>query len=171
MTKTKKGFLAGLIVLAMTLALAFGFALVPSAHVTAYAADLPALSNVQLVGNTLSWDAFTGATEYQVQMVGLGGNGSNSYTTNSADLSAFAADYHCETGTYNWEVYAVDEHGDQISLTSTSNADYSTYPEYDYNVSYAQYSTATDLNSILFKYSHVRCSLSGIEKLCIGTLQ
>ena len=140
MTKTKKGFLAGLIVLAMTLALAFGFALVPSAHVTAYAADLPALSNVQLVGNTLSWDAFTGATEYQVQMVGLGGNGSKSYTTNSVDLSAFAANYHCETDTYDWYVYAVDENGDQISLTSTSNADYSTDPEYNYNVSYAKYS-------------------------------
>ena len=140
MTKTKKGFLAGLIVLAMTLALAFGFALVPSAHATAYAADLPALSNVQLDGDTLSWDAFTGATEYYVQMVGNGGNGSQYYTTNSADLSAFAADYHFETGTYNWSVYAVDEDGDQISLTSTSNEDYSTYPEYDYNVSYAKYS-------------------------------
>ncbi|MBR3685214.1 MAG: hypothetical protein IKL86_02950, partial [Clostridia bacterium] len=75
MTQTKKGFLAGLIVLAMMLALAFCFALVPSAHETAYADTLPALSNVQLVGNTLSWDAFTGATEYQVQMVGNGGNG------------------------------------------------------------------------------------------------
>ena len=139
MTKTKKGFLAGLIVLAMTLALAFGFALVSSAHETAYA-DLPALSNVQLDGNTLSWDAFTGATEYHVMMVGHGGNGSEDYTTNSADLSAFAANYHFETDTYDWYVYAVDENGDQISLTSTSNADYSTYPEYNYNVSYAKYS-------------------------------
>ena len=140
MTKTKKGFLAGLIVLAMTLALVFGFALVPSAHETAYADTLPALSNVQLDGNILSWDAFTGATEYYVMMDGHGGNGSENYTTNSADLSAFAANYHFETDTYDWYVYAVDENGDQISLTSTSNADYSTYPEYDYNVSYAQYS-------------------------------
>ena len=140
MTQTKKGFLAGLIVLAMALALAFSFALVPSAHESAYADTLPALSNVQLVGDTLSWDAFTGATEYQVQMVGNGGNGSQYYTTNSADLSALAANYHFETGTYNWSVYAVDEHDNQISLTSTSNAGYSVYPEYDYNVSYAQYS-------------------------------
>ena len=140
MTQTKKGFLAGLIVLAMALALVFGFALVPSAHETAYADTLPALSNVQLDGDTLSWDAFTGATEYQVQMVGNGGNGSQYYTTNSADLSAFAANYHFETGTYNWYVYAVDEDGNQISLTSTSNEDYSTYPDYNYNVSYAQYS-------------------------------
>ena len=140
MTQTKKGVLAGLIVLAMTLALAFGFALVPSAHETAYADTLPALSNVQLDGDTLSWDAFTGATEYHVMMVGHGGNGSQDYTTNSADLSAFAAVYHCETDTYNWYVYAVDEHGDQISLTSTSNEDYSTYPDYDYNASYAKYS-------------------------------
>ncbi len=140
MTQTKKGFLAGLIVLAMALALAFGFALVPSAHETVYAADLPALSNVQLVGDTLSWDAFTGATEYYVMMVGDGGNGSNSYTTNSADLSALAAYYHFETGTYDWYVYAVDENGDRISLKSTSYADYSTNPDYDYNVSYAQYS-------------------------------
>ena len=125
--------------MAMTLALAFGFALVPSTHETAYA-DLPALSNVQLVGDTLSWDAFTGATRYQVQMVGHGGNGSKYYTTNSADLSAIAADYHCETDTYDWYVYAVDEHDNQISLTSTSDEGYSTDPEYDYNVSYAQYS-------------------------------
>lgn len=140
MTRTKKGFLAGFIVLAMVLALACGFALMPSTHETAHA-DFPALSNVQLVGGTLSWDAFTGATEYHVNLVGGGGNGSKEdCTTNSADLSAIAADFHFETGTYNWYVYAVDEHGDQISLTSTSNADYSTYPEYDYNVSYAQYS-------------------------------
>ena len=125
--------------MAMVLALAFGFGLVPSPHETAYA-DFSALSNVQLVGNTLSWDAFTGATKYQVEMIGLGGNGSKSYTTNSADLSAIAAYYHCETDTYDWYVYAVDEHDNQISLASTSNADYSTDPDYDYNVSYAKYS-------------------------------
>lgn len=139
MTRTKKGFLAGFIVLAMVLALAFGFALVPSTHETAHA-DFPALTNVQLVGDTLSWDAFTGATRYQVEMVGNGGNGSKYYTTNSADLSAIAANYHCETDTYDWYVYAVDEHDNQISLTSTSDEGYSAYPEYDYNVSYAQYS-------------------------------
>ncbi|MBR1625004.1 MAG: hypothetical protein IJ676_04610, partial [Clostridia bacterium] len=71
MTRTKKGFLAGFIVLAMVLALACGFALVPSTHETAHA-DFPALSNVQLVGDTLSWDAFTGATKYQVEIIGLG---------------------------------------------------------------------------------------------------
>ena len=125
--------------MAMVLALALGFALVPSPHETAYA-DLSALSNVQLVGGTLSWNAFTGATKYHVNLVGLGGNGSEDFTTNSADLSAIAAYYHCETDTYDWYVYAVDEHGDQISLTSTSNEDYSTDPEYNYNVSYAQYS-------------------------------
>ncbi len=139
MKLTKNWIICGFVVVAMVLALAFGFALVPSTHETAYA-DLPALSNVQLVGNTLSWDAFTGATEYHVLIVADGGNGSRDYTTNSADLSAFAADYHCETDTYDWYVYAMDEHGVQISLTSTSDAGYSTDPEYDYNVSYAKYS-------------------------------
>ena len=166
MTQTKKVFLAGLIVLAMTLALAFGFALVPSAHETAYA-DLPALSNVQLVGNTLSWDAFTGATEYYVMMVGHGGNGSNSYTTNSADLSAFAADYHFETGTYDWYVYAVDEDGNQISLKSTSYEYYSTNPEYDYNVSYAKYSytnTQTRLSTPTgLVWNHTTLMWDGVE--------
>ena len=136
--KSRNILITSLTMIVMMLAILFG--VVAISPLTAYADTLPALSNVQLVGNTLSWDAFTGATKYYVMMVGDGGNGSNSYTTNSADLSAFAANYHFETGTYDWEVYAVDEHGDQISLTSTSDAYYSTYPEYNYNVSYAQYS-------------------------------
>ena len=118
----------------MMLAILFG--VVAISPLTAYADTLPALSNVQLDGNILSWDAFTGATEYYVMM----GSGSNSYTTNSADLSAFAANYHFETGTYDWYVYAVDEDGNQISLKSTSYEYYSTNPDYDYNDSYAQYS-------------------------------
>ena len=166
MTRTKKGFLAGFIVLAMVLALAFGFALVPSTHETAHA-DLSALSNVQLVGGTLSWDAFTGATEYYVMIVGHGGNGSQYYTTNSADLSAIAADFHFETGTYNWYVYAVDEHGDQISLTSTSNEDYSTDPEYNYNVSYAPYSytnTQTRLDQPTgLEWNHTTLMWDGVD--------
>ena len=132
--KSRNFLITSLTMIVMMLAILFG--VVAISPLTVYADTLPALSNVQLVGDTLSWDAFTGATEYYVML----GSGSYSYTTNSADLSAFAANYHFETGTYDWYVYAVDEDGNQISLKSTSNADYSTYPEYDYNVSYAQYS-------------------------------
>jgi len=132
--KSRNFLITSLTMIVMMLAILFG--VVAISPLTAYADTLPALSNVQLDGNILSWDAFTGATEYYVML----GSGSKSYTTNSADLSALAADSHFETGTYNWSVYAVDEHDNQISLTSTSNEDYSTYPDYNYNVSYAKYS-------------------------------
>ena len=115
--KSRNFLITSLTMIVMMLAILFG--VVAISPLTAYADTLPALSNVQLVGDTLSWDAFTGATEYYVML----GSGSYSYTTNSADLSAFAANYHFETGTYNWSVYAVDEHDNQISLTSTSNED------------------------------------------------
>ena len=137
-TKSRNFLITSLTMIVMMLAILFG--VVAISPLTAYADTLPALSNVQLVGNTLSWDAFTGATRYEVQMIGNGGNGSKYYTTNSADLSAIAAEYHFETDTYDWYVYAVDENDNQISLKSTSNEDYSTYPEYNYNVSYAKYS-------------------------------
>ena len=133
-TKSRNFLITSLMMIVMMLAILFG--VVSISPLTAYADTLPALSNVQLVGNTLSWDAFTGATEYYVML----GSGSQYYTTNSADLSAFAADYHFETGTYDWYVYAVDEDGNQISLKSTSYEYYSTNPDYDYNDSYAQYS-------------------------------
>ncbi|MBR2443717.1 MAG: hypothetical protein IKB19_05415, partial [Rikenellaceae bacterium] len=132
--KLRNFLITSLTMIVMMLAILFG--VVAISPLTAYADTLPALSNVQLVGNTLSWDAFTGATEYYVML----GSGSDSYTTNSADLSAFAANYHFESGTYDWSVYAVDENDNRISLKSTSNEDNSANLEYDYNVSYAKYS-------------------------------
>ena len=98
------------LIMVFLMALAILLACIPVATLTANA-ELASLENVNVNNGVVTWDAFPGAAEYYYSYGPAGG----SLDEPSLDLELKAKSFHFETGNYNYSIYAVDEHGDQIS--------------------------------------------------------
>lgn len=110
MEKTKNGkkFLAAVLTVLMSIVI---FGNLPLADSTVYAA-MPEIKNVRISSEgILSWDAFSGATNYNWS---VGSGGGNTKDT-QADLKQACLDYGFASGTYDVKLFA-EKNGEQISM-------------------------------------------------------
>ncbi|MBO4535436.1 MAG: putative Ig domain-containing protein, partial [Clostridia bacterium] len=123
LTTSRKSIMGVLLVLTF----AFALAVTGVVFATQTALALPSLSNVHVdKDGVLRWDAFAGAAGYSV-LWGVGGGNATDGEGNSVtyyDLEHNAKQFHWESGTYNWSVYACDENGDAISATAEGTYTY-----------------------------------------------